>query len=368
VLIPFFDLHRQYTSIRQDVEKAMAEVFSNGQFIGGLPVKNFEKAFAARIGRKHCIGTGNGTDALFIILKCLGIGPGDEVITPAFGCMPSSEVISLTGATPVFADVDPEYYTLDPESVRQKITSRTRGIMAVHLFGQAAPLHKLRQLCDEYKLHLIEDCAQAHLTAYQDNYAGSFGAAAAFSFYPTKNLGAYGDAGCMLTDDDQLAETLRRFANHGSLIKDDHKMEGTNSRLDTLQAAILHVKLKHLDAWNARRRELANRYYKVLNGIDALVLPKERPETKHSWHIFAIRCRQRDQLHGYLQQAGIGTLIHYPYSLPFTEAYSARHHSCSDFPVAAALPQELLSLPIYPELTDDEVDFIGTAIRQYFNC
>ena len=208
----------------------------------------------------HCISTGNGTDSLFIILKALGIQAGDEVITPAFGCMPSAEVISLAGAKPVFCDVDPEFYTLDPEKLLEKINAKTKAVIAVHLYGQAAPLQALKKICDDKKTFLIEDCAQAHLTQENNHIAGTVGIASAFSFYPTKNLGAFGDAGCILTRDLHLAEKMRRLRNHGALVKDDHELEGTNSRLDTLQAAILSVKLKYLTQWNTARVALAQHY------------------------------------------------------------------------------------------------------------
>jgi dTDP-4-amino-4,6-dideoxygalactose transaminase len=366
VKIPFVNLRLQYESIWKETVAAIDDVFQQGQFIGGKTVRQFEEAFARELKVTHCIGTGNGTDALFIILKSLQIGHGDEVIVPAFSCLPTSEVISLTGATPVFCDVDPVYYTINPDEARKKISSQTKAIIAVHLFGQAAPLQTLSQLCKTHNLYLVEDCAQAHLTLSDKKPAGTFGIASAFSFYPTKNLGAFGDAGCIVTQQTDLAETLRRWTNHGALVKDDHRFEGTNSRLDTLQAAMLSVKLRHLQAWNDRRREIAHRYKAILRDIPSLTLPEERPGTFHTFHIFCLATPQRDQLKKYLAEAGIETLIHYPYTLPLTEVY-ARHHSTEeDFPVAARLPREVLSLPVYPELTDHEVEFIGHTVWQYF--
>lgn len=365
-MIPFVNLQLQYQSIQQEIDQAVKDVFTKAQFVGGETVKNFEADFSKLFGVKHCIGTGNGTDSLFLILKALGIGSGDEVITPAFSCMPSSECITLTGATVVFADVDDQYYTLNPADVKRKITSKTKAIIAVHLYGQAAPLKKLKDICDQHKIYLIEDCAQAHLTKEHNELAGTVGVAAAFSFYPTKNLGAYGDAGCVITQDDNLAEKLRRLANHGALKKDDHAIEGSNSRLDTLQAAILSVKLKHLVKWNEQRKNIAKHYSDSLNNIPGLIIPAIAAESDHTFHIYAIRTKKRDGLKNHLQRVGIETLVHYPQALPFTTAYRYKNHSEGDFPVASKLQNEVLSLPVFPELTNTEVTSIVDNIRNYF--
>ncbi len=365
-MIPFVDLRLQYESIQAEIDQAVKEVFTNAQFIGGEPVKKFEQEFSTLLGVKHCIGTGNGTNSLFLILKALGIGPGDEVITPAFSCIPSSECITLTGATVVFADVDKAYYTLDPADVERKITSKTKAVIAVHLYGQAAPLAQLKTICDKHKIHLVEDCAQAHLTKENGKFAGTIGIASAFSFYPTKNLGAYGDAGCIVTQDERLAETLRRLANHGALKKDDHQVEGTNSRLDTLQAAILSVKLKHLKKWNEQRAAIALQYSAALKNISGITAPSIAPSSEHTFHIYAIRSGQRDGLQKHLTSQGIETLIHYPKALPFTPAYTHKKHSESDFPVSARLQNEVLSLPVYPGLTNAQVTAVVENINSYF--
>lgn len=365
--IPFVNLRLQYESIQNEIDLAVKEVFSSAQFIGGDIVKKFEHTFANHYQSKHCIGTGNGSDSLYIILKALGVGLGDEVITPAFSCIPSAECITLAGATVVFADVNNKHYTLDPEKVEAKITGKTKAVIAVHLYGQAAPLAQLKNLCVKHNLYLIEDCAQAHLTSENNILAGTVGIASAFSFYPTKNLGAYGDAGCILTNDDALAEKMRRFANHGVLKKDDHLFEGTNSRLDTLQAAILTVKLKHLQRWNAQRTAHAHRYNSLLAGIAEVTLPFVRDNTHHTFHIFAIRTRNRTQLQEHLANSGIETAIHYPEGLPFTRAYHYKNHSPSDFPVAYALQNEVLSLPTYPELSSEQIEWIAQNIRNYFS-
>lgn len=365
-MIPFVDLRLQYESIQPEIDQAVKEVFTNAQFIGGEPVKKFEQEFSTLLGVKHCIGTGNGTDSLFLILKALGVGAGDEVITPAFSCIPSAECISLIGANVVFADVDNQYYTLDPEDVERKINSKTKAVIAVHLYGQAAPVSQLKKLCKKHNLFLIEDCAQAHLTKENERVVGTFGIASAFSFYPTKNLGAYGDAGCVLTQDDQLAEKIRRLANHGALKKDDHQFEGTNSRLDTLQAAILSVKLKHLKEWNKQRTSIANQYSAALKDIPGLIVPKIALSSEHTFHIYAIRTTQRLSLQNHLKRQGIETLIHYPLALPFTSAYAHKKHSEADFPVSSKLQHEVLSLPVYSGLTNNQVTSIVDNIKSYF--
>lgn len=365
-MISFVDLRLQYESIRREIDQAVEEVFTKGQFIGGEAVKKFEHEFAALFGLDHCIGTGNGTDSLYLILKALGIGPGDEVITPAFSCIPSAECITLTGGTVVFAEVDEKHYTLNPADVEQKITPKTKAVIAVHLYGQAAAVNQLKAICDKHKIFLIEDCAQAHLTKENNQLAGTFGIASAFSFYPTKNLGAYGDAGCVLTHDAQLAEKIRRLANHGAIKKDDHQMEGTNSRLDTLQAAMLSAKLKHLQTWNARRAEIAALYSSLLEDVSALATPLVRKNTAHTFHIYAIQTAERDALKKYLAEKGIETIVHYPEALPFTQAYRSKDHKLTEFPISAQLQHKLLSLPVHPGLTHEQVTFIARNIRDYF--
>jgi dTDP-4-amino-4,6-dideoxygalactose transaminase len=367
VQIPFVNLRLQYESIQKEIDETVKEVFSTSQFIGGELVKKFEDEFAALHQVRHCIGTGNGTDALFIILKALGIKEGDEVITPAFSCIASAEVISLAGATPVFAEINSSYYTIDPANVERKITPKTKAIIAVHLYGQAAPVSRLKEICAKHNLFLIEDCAQAHLTKENEKLVGTFGVASAFSFYPTKNLGAYGDAGCILTRDDELAEKMRRLANHGALQKDDHAFEATNSRLDALQAAVLSVKLRHLQKWNERKIEIAHQYNTLLKSCYEIILPAVRNNTTHSFHIFSIRSPRRNSLKKFLEGNGISTMIHYPKGLPFTKAYQYLNHQPHEFLVTSQLQEEQLSLPIFPNLTNEEVTSIAENILHYFS-
>jgi dTDP-4-amino-4,6-dideoxygalactose transaminase len=364
--IPFIDLQAQYRSIQPEVEAVVKEVLSQASYIGGHPVRNFEARFAGQLGIDHCIGVGNGTDALYTILAALDLPAGAEVITPAMSWISSAEIITQTGARVVFCDVDSDTYTLSPQRVAEKITDRTAAIVAVHLYGQSAPMAALAALCQQHKLHLIEDCAQAHFTQEGERYAGTWGDAAAFSFYPTKNLGAYGDAGCIVTRHEALAQRMRRLANHGAMVKDDHLFEGFNSRLDTLQAAILSVKLAHLPRWNARRVALAALYGSLLHEVEEIVLPAARPGTAHTYHIYAIRATHRDALKKYLEANGILTVIHYPVALPNLPAYDYLGHRPADFPVSSRLQEEVLSLPIYPELTDEQVRYVCKNIHDFY--
>jgi dTDP-4-amino-4,6-dideoxygalactose transaminase len=365
MFIPFIDLQAQYASIKDELDQRINQAITSFQFCKGREVTEFETAFAKLLRTSACCSTGNGTDALFLSLKALGIAANDQVITPAFSWISSSEVISLCGATPVFADVDPLTYTLDPKEVRKKITSQTKAIICVHLFGQMADVAELKAICREHNLFLIEDCAQAHLSEQGDQYAGTFGHAGAFSFYPTKNLGAYGDAGCVITPHTHVAEKIRRLANHGALQKDDHAMEGMNSRMDTLQAAVLLAKMPHLKKWNSQRQLHAERYKQQLETVPGITLPFVRPYTNHTFHLFVIRADKRDRLKNFLQNEGIQTMIHYPSALPNLPPYAAHSHADA-FPVSTALEKEVLSLPIYPELATGSVDFICDTIKAFY--
>ncbi len=364
--VPFVDLKTQYLNIKSEVDVAVQSVFENGVFVGGFFVSEFEKSFAETYGVNQCIGVGNGTDALFLILKALGISEGDEVITPAHSWISTSETISLAGATPVFADVDNRHYTITPENVQSKINSKTKAVIVVHLYGQAAPIKEIAELCKKYNLFLIEDCSQAHLTEEGNQLVGKFGAAGAFSFYPTKNLGAYGDAGCVLTSNSDLAIKIRRLANHGGLSKDEHLMEGSNSRLDSLQAAFLSVKLKYLNDWTDKRIQNASVYYSLLKDVKGIVLPYVRPDTRHTFHLFVIKAKKRNELKLFLETNDIQTMIHYPTALPFEPAYKHLKHSVEDFPVAFELSQEILSLPIYPELSAEQIAFVCEKIKEFY--
>ncbi|MDE3236316.1 MAG: DegT/DnrJ/EryC1/StrS family aminotransferase [Bacteroidota bacterium] len=365
--VPFVDLKLQYQSIKTDIDEAIEVVIAETAFIGGKYVNAFEKAFADFYGVKHCISCANGTDSLYIIMKMLGIGAGDEVITVANSWISSSETISQTGATPVFVDSHPDFYSIDESLIEAKITPKTKAILPVHLQGQVCEMDALLALCKKYNLYLIEDCAQAHLSEYKGQRAGTMGIAASFSFYPGKNLGAYGDAGCIVTNNEALAEKCRMYARHGALIKHQHQIEGINSRMDGLQAAILSAKLPYLQEWTEQRIANAAYYYKVLANIPQIVLPAVRPHSKHTYHLFVIRAQQRDALAAYLKEKGIETVIHYPVPLPLMKAYEYLHYTEKDIPLAAAYKHEILSIPMFPELTYDQMDYVAHAIQSFYS-
>jgi dTDP-4-amino-4,6-dideoxygalactose transaminase len=364
--IPFVDLKAQYQSIKPEIDGAIASVINQTAFIGGSFVSEFEKNFAAAYGIKNVVGCGNGTDSLFILMKMMGIGPGNEVITVANSWISSSETITQTGARPVFVDAHPEYYSMDETKLEEKITRHTKAVIAVHLQGQMCDIETIKRICEKHNLFLIEDCAQSHFSEFKGKRAGLFGHAGSISFYPGKNLGAYGDAGCMITNDDLLAEHCKMYSHHGALKKHQHKIEGINSRLDGLQAAILNAKLPHLAAWTEKRIQNAALYNKWLAEIPGIILPKQRPDTKHTWHLYVIRTGKRQHLAEWLSERGIETSVHYPTALPNLPAYKYLGYKPADFPVATALQDEILSLPMYPELTEEQIAYIADAIRSFF--
>jgi dTDP-4-amino-4,6-dideoxygalactose transaminase len=366
--IPFVDLKSQYQSIKAEIDSAINNVLSKTAFIGGEYVKEFEKNFAELYGVKHVISCANGTDSLYIIMKMLGIGKGDEVITVANSWISSSETISQTGATPVFVDIDPLYYSMDENLFEAAITANTKAVILVHLQGQMANIEAINAICKKKNIHLIEDCAQSHFSEYKGVRAGLQGIAGSFSFYPGKNLGAYGDAGAIITNVDKLAEACRMYANHGALTKHKHEIEGINSRLDGLQAAILNAKLPHILKWTEQRMVNASLYNNHLNDIKDIVLPAVRPDSKHTFHLYVIRAKDRDRLQQYLKDKGIETAVHYPTALPNLQAYKYLGLSADMFPVATKYQSEILSLPMYPELTEEGIAYIASAIKQFYNA
>jgi len=363
--IPFVDLKAQYNSIKAEIDTAVSDVIEQTAFIGGEMLKKFEDSFAQFCGVKHCIGVGNGTDAIFLALKSLAIGSGDEVITSAFSFIATSEAISMTGAKPVFVDIDPETYTIDVMQIESKITERTKAIIPVHLYGRPAEMSQIRELAGKFDLRIIEDAAQAHGAVYSGKKIGSIGDLACFSFYPGKNLGAYGDGGAVVTNDEEFAMTVRKYANHGRVSKYDHEFEGVNSRLDTLQAAILSVKLKHLEKWTDARISNA-RYYSDRLKKTGLRLPVETDGIKSVYHLFVVRqpdinrSRFMDDLNG----QGISTGIHYPIALPFLKAYAYLNHSTDDFPEAYSASQQVISLPMFAELEHSQIESISSAVMK----
>jgi dTDP-4-amino-4,6-dideoxygalactose transaminase len=364
--IPLVDLKTQYLSIKPEIDDAIQSVITDTAFIRGKYVQKFEAEYAKKYGIKHCIGVANGTDAIFIALKMLGIGKGDEVITTASSWISTSETISQTGAMPVFVDIERDYYTIDPKKIEGKITSKTKAIVPVHLYGQPANMQAIKKICDERDLSLIEDCAQAHFAEFRGKKVGTFGDAGTFSFYPGKNLGAYGDAGAIITNDDALAEKIRRFANHGSLHKHDHEFEGINSRLDGLQAAILSVKLNHIDAWNKKRYKNAQFYNHLFSECDEISVPNVRSDASHVFHLYVIQAEGREKLISHLKEKGIESGIHYPVALPFLKAYEYLGHKSIDFPVAYECQNKILSLPMYPELNETMMEYISNTIHKFY--
>lgn len=363
--VPFADLHQQYLDLKEDIDAAIAGVIRSSAFIRGPYVETFEEEFAAAMGRDHCLSCANGTDALYIAMYGLGIKPGDEVITTAQSWISTSETISQAGGKVVFCDIDPETHTIDASQIEAKITPRTVGIIPVHLYGQPADMEAIMRIAHKHGLWVIEDCAQAHLAAVNGRMVGTFGNAATFSFYPGKNLGAMGDAGAITTNDGDLARRMGMFARHGGLVKGEHFIEGINSRLDGLQAAILSVKLPHLPAWTRRRQEVASQYDRDLAGIAGVTTPTVAPGRTHVYHLYVIQHEQRDDLQAFLKARGVQTAINYRTALPFLPAYGYLGHSQADFPVAARTQNRILSLPISAEITEQHRAAVVEAIAAF---
>lgn len=364
-MIKFLDLYAQYRSVQSDIDAAIADVIARTAFIGGPDVSGFERAFAAFQNVEHCVGVANGTDAIEVALEALALPPGSEVIVPANSFIASSEAVTRTGLKVVFADVDPVTYTLDIDDVRRRLTKNTSAVIAVHLYGHPCRMDELLEIAGEHDLRILEDCAQAHGAEYRGRRVGGIGHVATFSFYPGKNLGAYGDAGAITTNDEALAKRCRMIANHGRTGKYDHQFEGRNSRLDSLQAAILSAKLPHLDGWVDRRNELARTYVSELKVVGDLVLPVLPQDCRHGFHLFVIRTPRRDALAAFLKQRGIDTGVHYPIALPKLEAYAYLGQGDEDL-FANRSDTTLLSLPIGEHLEVADVRKVAAAVRSFF--
>ena len=362
--IPFVDLHAQYLTIKEAIDGAIAEVIAESTYIRGRHVDAFEQAWARTLGVKRCVSCANGTDAIYIALRGLGVKPGDEVITSAHSWISTTETITQAGGRVVFRDTNEETFTIDPDDIERKITPATVGIIPVHLYGQAADMGAIMAVAKSHNLWIIEDCAQAHLARYKGQYVGTFGNAATFSFYPGNNLGAYGDAGCAVTNDDRLADWMESFARHGG--KGDHVMEGINSHMDGLQAAILNAKLPHLHAWTEARCRIAACYDDLLEEVGDVITPRVGPSRNHVYHLYVIRTENRDALREHLTQAGISTVLNYPKALPFYPAYAYLSHAPKDFPVACFNQSRILSLPMYPEITKEMIAHIVECIASFF--
>lgn len=365
--VPFVDLKLQYQNYKTELDKAIADVIADTAFIGGSGnkyVQKFEADFSKYLGLKHVISCANGTDSLEILLEAYGIGAGHEVIVPALSWISSSEAIGRCGAKPVFVDVCEDTLLMDVELLEGIITKNTKAIMPVHLYGNAVNMELVMQIANKHKLVVIEDCAQSHGAKYNNKLVGTFGHAASFSFYPGKNLGAYGDAGAIATNDEAIAAKCRMIANHGQQKKHDHIMEGRNSRMDGLHAAILSVKLNYLDSWNSNRNKAAEHY---ANKLDAskVKLPVKGTNSFNVYHLYVIRSSKRDELKEHLTSQGIEIAIHYPTALPFLKAYSHLQHTPEQFPVAFRETKHILSIPMYPELTKEQIEYIATVINGF---
>jgi dTDP-4-amino-4,6-dideoxygalactose transaminase len=365
VNVPFLDLKPAYGELREELDAAYRRVMESGWYLLGPELERFEAEFARYCGARFCVGVGNGLEALHLILRACEIGRGDEVIVPSHTFIATWLAVSEAGATPVPVEPNPATFNIDPERIAAAITRNTKAIMPVHLYGQPADMDSINSIARKHGLKVIEDNAQAHGARYKEKRTGCLSDAAAVSFYPAKNLGAFGDAGAVTTDDAALADRVRTLRNYGSKKKYFNDLPGYNSRMDELQAAFLSVKLKRLDEWNARRRAVAGRYLSELRGVDGLALPCVPEWAEPVWHIFAVRHRRRDALQRHLEQAGIGTLIHYPVPPHLSGAYASAGYKPGDFPVAEEIAATELSLPIGPHLDPAAQDSVIAALRQF---
>jgi len=363
-MVKFLDLKRQYESIKDEIDDAIKSVINETAFVGGKYVKQFEEEFAQYHQAKHCIGVGNGTDALEIAIEALDLPQYSEIIVPANSFIASSEAVTRCGHKVVFCDCNKDNYTISIESLKTKITPHTKAVIAVHLYGHPCDMDEILRVAKEHDLKIIEDCAQAHGAEYKGKRVGSFGDVGTFSFYPGKNLGAYGDAGAIVTNNDELAKKCKMIANHGRIEKYNHEFEGRNSRLDGLQAAVLSVKLKHLDKWTEDRIKVADYYLEHLKDVNGIVLPKREDWAKHVYHLFVVRTKKRDELRQFLQENGIQTGIHYPIALPNLKAYEYTGQASEDF-FANRSDTELLSLPIYEQIEYKETKKIISTIIKF---
>ena len=362
--IPFVTFLPMERELDEQLRSAFDRVFTRSWYIGGKEDEDFEKAFAEYCGTGYCVGTGNGLDALMIALKALGIGEGDEVIVPSNTYIATALAVTYVGATPVFVEPDIRTFNINPELIEEKITDKTKAVMPVHLYGQACEMDPIMEIARKYSLKVVEDCAQAHGATYKGRKVGTFGDAAGFSFYPGKNLGALGDAGATLTDDEELAKKIRAIGNYGSDYKYHHIYKGNNSRLDELQAAFLNVKLSCLEKMNVERRRVADRYLNEIKN-EKIMLPAVLEDMVPVWHIFGVRCAERDVLEKYLNEKGIGTNKHYPIPIHLQECYKDLGFKEGDFPIAEEISKTELSIPMYYGMTDAEIDYVIDVINEF---
>jgi dTDP-4-amino-4,6-dideoxygalactose transaminase len=366
MIVPFVDLRPQHALLADEIRQVICRMLERSDFIRGSCLTEFEQAFGEFLGVRHVVGVSSGLDALRVALQALDVGPGDEVIVPANTFIATALAASAVGARPVLVDCNDTTFNMDARAVKRAISSRTRAIIPVHLFGQAADLDPLLELARAHDLHLIEDSAQAHGTRYKGHAAGTIGTVGCFSFYPAKNLGALGDGGALVCNDDRLATRARMIADYGAKDKYEHLEKGLNARLDTLQAGVLTIKLRHLQEWNRRRADHAAMYDSLLAGIKGVQTPDRFADSTHIYHLYVIRTPQRDGLRQYLESRGIKTGIHYPIPIHLQPAYRELGYQVGDFPIAERHSREMLSLPMYPELAPDQIRYVCDAVRCYF--
>lgn len=367
--VPFLDLKANYNSIKSEILEAIDQVLENTAYILGKSVKDFEAAFAKDHQAEFCIGVSSGTDGNHLALWSLGIGQGDEVIIPANTFIATAWGATLCGATPVFVDCDPLTYNLDPKKIEAAITPRTKAIVAVHLYGQPADLEAINEVATKHNLILVEDCAQSHIAEYKGKRVGTFGKISSFSFYPGKNLGAYGEGGAVVTNDQDLAKKCKMLREHGSEQKYYHKILGHNYRMEGIQGAVLGVKLKHLEKWTEMRRSVAQKYNSLFSECTEITTPFEADYSKHVYHLYVVKVdsEKRDKLVNFLAENGISTGLHYPVPLHLQECFSSLGYKKGDFPVTEELAESAISLPMYPEMTDEQIEYVASTLISFFN-
>ena len=364
--IPFVDLKAQYISIKKEIDLVIKNIINQTSFIGGEPLIQFSESLSSLLAVKHTVTVANGTDAIYIALKQLGVGTGDEVITTAHSWISTSETISQTGAKPVFVDTN-EFYCIDETLIEKKINSKTKAIIPVHLYGHPCNMTLIKKIAKKHKLVVIEDCAQAIMTKWSEKFVGTFCEAGTLSFFPGKNLGAYGDAGAILTNNAALQKKMKMYANHGSLKKHEHKIEGINSRMDTLQAAVLNVKIKYIEGWIKNRRDAAEMYNHYLKDIEEIKLPLAHKEAFHTYHLYVIQSSKRKNLMSCLGDKNISTGIHYPKALPMLDCYKSHNLDLDEFPNACNNSKKILSLPMFPEITEKQIKYISKNIKGFYS-
>ncbi len=365
--VPFLDLKQNYETVKSEVLKEVNDVFDRTAYVLGPKVEAFEKEFGHKHAVKHCLGVSSGTDGNHLALWALGVGHGDEVIVPANTYIATAWGATLCGAKPVFVDCDPEGYNIDPNKIDTAITPRTKAIVAVHLYGQTADMDPIVKIGQKRNVAVVEDAAQAHMATYRGKPVGGLSRISSFSFYPGKNLGAYGEGGAVATNDGSLASRVRMFRDHGQSKKYHHDELGHNYRMEAIQGAVLGVKLKYLDRWTEQRRHVAARYGSLLSGIGDIVTPKEMPFARHVYHLYVIQTKERDRLQKYLTDKGVSTGLHYPIPLHLQKCFANLGYKKGDFPVTEQLADRCLSLPMYPELSEEQIQFVVDSIGGFFN-